>query len=208
MILTNIPSSVTIVAATKTRSTEVISAYCASVVASHIGENYVQEWESKHDKVKGAPIKHLIGHLQSNKAKKAVELFDVIQSIDSVKIAEAVAKEASKINKVQAVMIQVNISEDEKKSGTATDSINQLIEKIISNKNLKLVGLMCITAAYSNQEDTRKDFKKMFELYSAVKNKYKFPEFQLSMGMSSDYELAISEGSTMVRLGTVLFGSR
>ena len=123
MILTNIPSSVTIVAATKTRSTEVISAYCASVVASHIGENYVQEWESKHDKVKGAPIKHLIGHLQSNKAKKAVELFDVIQSIDSVKIAEAVAKEASKINKVQAVMIQVNISEDEKKSFTKANKI-------------------------------------------------------------------------------------
>ena len=189
-----------LLAATKTKPKEdVLLALEAGVRL--FGENYIQEAEEKYafilSKVheKGGEL-HLIGHLQSNKAKKAVELFDCIETIDSEKIAKKVGQAAVEHKKIMKVMIEVNF--ESQKPGIAPSKVHALAQKIMSLKNLQLVGLMGVPKI----GDEEKAFLIMQELKKNLGVK------ELSIGMSNDYQLAIKHGSTIVRIGTMLFGER
>lgn len=173
------------------------------------GENYVKEYAEKKQDLSGNFKTHLIGPLQSNKVKKAVEIFDCIQSVHSEKILKLINKEAEKLNRKMDVFLQVNISEDEAKSGFQKEELINIFNKDFINEvaNVNIAGLMCITAFYENKEEVRPDFKKMYELKKEIEliNNIKL---ELSMGMSADFNIAIKEGASMVRIGSSLFGER
>jgi len=200
-IKAEIPKEVKILAATKTKPIEdIIEAINSGI--NLIGENYVQEAEEKFEKIKDFFKEknisfHLIGHLQSKKARKAVEIFDCIESIDSIKLAEKINNACRELNKKIDIMIEVNFGE-EQKSGISIIGLDSLIEKIKNLQNINLIGLMCIPPIGKAEES----YRKMKEL----KDKYNLKE--LSIGMSSDYKTAINYGSTIIRLGTILFGKR
>lgn len=169
------------------------------------GENYVQEFKTKIS-VLGAPLQsHLIGPLQRNKAATAVELFDVIESIHSPEIAAAVNAAAAKLDKVQEVFLQVNISNDDNKSGFLEDEVH-VFSTIASSQflNLNITGLMTITREYEHREDVRPDFARM----NALRARVNIPGLKLSMGMSNDFDIAIEEGADIIRVGSALFGAR
>jgi pyridoxal phosphate enzyme, YggS family len=176
-----------------------------------IGENRVQEFEDKYDEV--LPVeRHLIGHLQRNKVKKAVELFDVIQSVDSMKVIQEIDKKAQDIGKIQKVFLQVNIGNEPQKYGFGLEEIRQVITDIRSLRNIMVTGLMCIPP-YVPPEQSRHYFKRMKALFDELKREYQDKEDnidirELSMGMSGDYRVAIEEGATMVRIGSAIFGDR
>ena len=176
------------------------------------GENRVQEAQKKvasyELRVTSGKIEwHFIGHLQTNKAKYAVQLFDMIHSIDSTALAEELNKQAAKINKIQDALIEVKLSEEETKHGVPKNELMELIESTKDMKNLNILGLMTIPPFFDDAEKTRPYFRRLRELRDvAVKNGYNLPE--LSMGMSHDFEIAIEEGGTMVRIGTAIFGER
>jgi len=200
-IKAEIPPNVKILAAAKTKPAEdIIEAINSGVKI--IGENYVQEAEEKYERLKDLFKEknvsfHLIGHLQSKKARKATEIFDCIQSVDSIKLAEKINNTCQELNKKINILIEVNFGE-EQKSGVSLSELELLIIQIKSLQNLNLTGLMCIPPI-GKEEKTYKEMKELGE-------KYKFKE--LSMGMSSDYKTAINYGSTIIRLGTILFGER
>ena len=147
---------------------------------------------------------HLIGHLQKNKAKTAVQLFDLIHSIDSTELAEELNNYAEKAGKIQRVLIQVKLSEEETKHGIGEEDVMNLIDAVIKMKNLKLEGLMIMPPYFDNPEMARPYFRELRELRDNAKRLgYKLPE--LSMGMTNDFEIAIEEGATMVRIGTGIF---
>ncbi len=176
------------------------------------GENRVQEAKEKISKfeIRNSNLRiewHLIGHLQKNKAKTAVELFDLIHSLDSVELAETLNKHAEKAAKVQRVLLEVKLSEEETKHGVLRKDLMGLIEAVSDMKNLKLEGLMTMPPFFENPEMARPFFRELRELRnSADALGYKLPE--LSMGMTNDFEVAIEEGATMVRIGTGIFGER
>ncbi|RMG43376.1 MAG: YggS family pyridoxal phosphate-dependent enzyme [Candidatus Dadabacteria bacterium] len=175
------------------------------------GENYVQEFQQKKPELEGGFRVHLIGVLQSNKAPAAVKLFDVIESIHSLKTAQAVNTAAQKINKRQEVLLQVNISGDRAKSGFKPEELKCFLsEEACRLDNLSYCGLMTITRYYDTPEDVRPDFIRMrelaFELFDSFKELFKGRE--ISMGMSRDYQIAIEEGATLVRVGSAIFGER
>jgi pyridoxal phosphate enzyme (YggS family) len=176
------------------------------------GENRVQEAKEKISKfeirISNLRIEwHLIGHLQKNKAKTAVELFDLIHSLDSVELAETLNKHAEKAGKVQRVLLEVKLSEEETKHGVSRKNLMGLIEAVSDMKNLKLEGVMTMPPFFENPEMVRPFFRELRELRnSAEALGYKLPE--LSMGMTNDFEVAIEEGATMVRVGTGIFGER
>ncbi|MCL4135478.1 UNVERIFIED_CONTAM: hypothetical protein GTU68_035798 [Idotea baltica] len=173
------------------------------------GENYVKEYADKKAELTGNFKTHLIGPLQSNKVKKAVEIFDCIQSVHSEKVLKLINKEAEKLNKEMDVFLQVNISEDEAKSGFQKEELVEIFNKDFINKlaNINIAGLMCITAFYENKEDVRPDFIKMCEIKKELELSNNI-KLELSMGMSADYQIAIEEGASMVRIGSSLFGER
>lgn len=166
----------------------------------NFGENYVQEFEDKCAGLAdlGDARYHLIGHLQSNKTKKGVELFQVIQTVDTAKLARRLDGEGKPLD----VMIEVKLSEEESKAGAAAGDVPQLIEAICACRNLRLLGLMTMPPWTKDAEPSRPYFVRLREL--AERHGLK----QLSMGMSNDMEVAIEEGATMVRVGTALFGPR
>jgi pyridoxal phosphate enzyme (YggS family) len=175
-----------------------------------IGENRVQEAEGKFKEITEEVEKHLVGHLQTNKAKKAVELFDFIQSIDSERIAKEVSKRASEMGKVMDVLVEVNTSAEETKFGIEPNQALPFIETLSGLESIKIKGLMTIGLFTDNPEETRPCFKKLKELFERIKSA-NVPNVEiryLSMGMTSDFEVAIEEGSNMVRVGTGIFGSR
>ncbi len=176
--------------------------------ATVIGENRIQEFEDKCGDILPCE-KHFIGHLQSNKAKKAVEYFDVIQSVDSIKIIENINSKAEDIAKIQNVFLQINIGNEPQKFGFKIDEVGEIIEYIHSLKNVKVKGLMCIPP-FLSPEDTRPYFKKMKEIFDEMQqyNQDNIDIRELSMGMSNDYIVAIEEGATMVRIGSAIFGDR
>lgn len=201
------PGEVTIVAVTKTvepkRIKEAISAGLRV-----FGENYVQEAQEKMGKFKEKKLKwHFIGHLQKNKAKFAVELFDLIHSLDSVELAQELNKRAKK---PLDVLIEVNIAKENTKTGIDPEGAVKLARAISSMGNLKLRGLMAIPPSFEQPEMARPYFAMVRRLAERI-NKEKLPGVylrELSMGMSNDFEVAIEEGATMVRLGTAIFGTR
>ncbi|MDI6890503.1 MAG: YggS family pyridoxal phosphate-dependent enzyme [Thermodesulfovibrionales bacterium] len=150
---------------------------------------------------------HLVGHLQKNKAKTAVQLFDLIHSLDSIELAEELDKHAERAGKFQRVLIQVKLSEEETKHGVPKEGLADLIEVVAEMKNLKIEGLMTIPPFFDDPEMAKPYFRELRELRdNAVKSGYELPE--LSMGMTHDFEIAIEEGATMVRIGTAIFGER
>lgn len=161
-----------------------------------IGENYIQEAEKKYKKIGPCVKWHFIGKLQKNKVNRAVRLFDVIQTIDSYKLAKKINKAAEANEKIMKVMIQVNITGD--KSGVEPEDLISLYNAISYFKHIEIIGLMCI----ANKKNPQISFKKMQNLNSKIKLPY------LSMGMSNDYKIALESGSNMIRLGQAIFGKR
>ena len=191
--------SITLIAVTKKFPPAVIrDAY--EIGLREFGENYVQEFEAKRTELGECPGArfHLIGHLQSNKSKKAAEIFEVIQTVDTSKLARRLDAEQKPLD----VMIEVKLSEEEAKSGAASDEIPGLIGDIRACSNLRLLGLMTMPPWSDDAEPSRPYFAKLRQLAEA----HQLPH--LSMGMSHDLEVAIEEGATMVRIGTALFGPR
>lgn len=205
------PDELQLIVVTKT----VGAAAIIEAVASGIrifGENRVQEAKRKilSGEIQAVPVKlewHLIGHLQKNKAKDAVQLFEVIQSVDSVALAEELNKQAEKAGKVQRILLQVKLSEEETKSGVSEEGLPELLETIAQMTHLRLEGMMTIPPYRENASDVAPYFRRLRELRDeAEKAGFKLPE--LSMGMSHDFETAVEEGATMIRIGTAIFGER
>jgi len=204
------PEEVKLVAVTKTVDIESIK-QALDIGLRIFGENKVQEAREKIEALATqAPDGtewHLIGHLQGNKAKYAVRLFDLIHSLDSESLAGDLDREARKMGKVQRVLIQVKLSHEVTKSGVAERESPQLAEIVADFKNLKLEGLMTIPPFFGNPERARSYFSRLRKLRDELAKKgFNLPE--LSMGMSDDFEVAIEEGATLVRIGTAIFGER
>lgn len=204
-ILSELPKGVELVAATKTRTIEELLE-AAKAGVKIFGENYVQEAEVKQAALGNMVKWHLIGHLQSNKAKKAVCIFDCIETIDSFDLAKVIDKECAKINKVMDVMIEVNSGREAQKDGCMPEDVLKLAKDIDKLKHLKLVGLMTM-GSVDGGEDLAIQFKETKQLFDSLKRDTINLNY-LSMGMSSSYKTAIENGANMVRLGTVLFGPR
>ena len=193
-------SDVQLVAVTKTfPASDVELAIAAGM--SDVGENKVQETRDKQPLVRGAARWHLIGHLQSNKARDAVRLFDLIQSVDRVELAEKLARHAEAARKTQDVLLQVNIGRETQKSGAEIAEVPELARRMAALPSLRLRGLMAIPPA-GEPETTRAFFRDL----RAMRDDLGLDE--LSMGMTDDFEVAIEEGATLVRVGRAIFGSR
>jgi PLP dependent protein len=193
------PAQILLLAVTKVFPASVIQeAYALGL--REFGENYVQEFEKKADQVRGLAGTrfHLIGHLQSNKSVRAAELFDVIQTVDSARLAERL----NAVGKHLDVMLEVKLTAEEAKSGAAPEKVPELATAVRGCSNLRLVGLMTMPPWSEDAEASRPYFRRLRELAA------EHALDQLSMGMSNDFEAAIEEGATCVRIGTALFGKR
>ena len=175
------------------------------------GENYIQEAAQKKTEIGDTASFHFIGHLQSNKAKLAAQIFEMIETIDRYKLAAALDKELKYLDKTLDVLVQVNIGQEPQKSGILPQDTEELLKKLLLLSNLKVRGLMAIPPYSDNPEHTRPYFKALRLLAEEMQRKNYFSDntrVELSMGMSSDYTVAIEEGATLVRIGTALFGNR
>jgi pyridoxal phosphate enzyme (YggS family) len=172
------------------------------------GENKVQEAKQKTPQLPANIVFHLIGHLQSNKAKDAVNLFDVIHSIDKITTAEAVNKEAEEKQKIQKILVQINASAEETKSGIEPDYAIEFMAQILKMKNIEPLGLMTMAEYTDEEKKIHKTFEKTRLTLDKINKELHIDLKELSMGMSSDYIIAIEEGSTIVRIGSLIFGNR
>jgi pyridoxal phosphate enzyme (YggS family) len=176
------------------------------------GENRVQEARDKIEILRFEASNqdlewHLIGHLQRNKAKHAVGMFELIHSVDSMALADELQRQADKAGRAQRILVEVKLSEEDTKAGVAEKDLAALVEHISGLKELALEGLMMMPPFFGNPEEARPYFRRLRELRDELQNKsFNLPE--LSMGMSNDFEVAIEEGSTLVRVGTAIFGER
>jgi pyridoxal phosphate enzyme (YggS family) len=203
------PSSVKLAVVTKTVDVDRIREAVAAG-AKVLGENRVQEAREKIGKLGPIASWHLIGHLQTNKAKYAVKHFDLIHSVDSLELAKEIDKQAAKIGKVQDVLIEVNIAGEAAKAGVGIGDAFGLIRDAAKLKNISIQGLMTMPPYSENPADSRPHFRKLRELSDAIiKEAIPGVSMQgLSMGMSGDFEVAVEEGATIVRVGTAIFGGR
>jgi pyridoxal phosphate enzyme (YggS family) len=195
--------------AAKAQSIDVIHAAVAAGVTL-IGENYVQEAKEKMARISQSVEWHMIGHLQRNKAKAAVELFDVIESLDNLTLARELDREGRKQGKTVRVFIEVNLGGEESKSGIAKNQVASLLEQAAKLSRLHVEGLMTVPPFHENLEKVRPYFRNLRELREKL-NELHLPNIdlkELSMGMTHDYSVAIEEGATIVRIGTALFGPR
>ncbi len=172
------------------------------------GENRVQEAKLKIPELTGNFDFHLIGHLQSNKAKDAVKLFSLIHSIDKLSTAEKVNSEAEKIGKTQKILLQIKTTDEETKSGAAEDDLLYLAEKILAMDNLDLRGVMTVGPLTDDKNIIRNSFRQTRTALDMINNKFNLSLDEISMGMSGDFTIAIEEGSTMIRVGSAIFGGR
>jgi pyridoxal phosphate enzyme (YggS family) len=203
------PLAIKLVTVTKTVDIERIRE-AVSAGAVILGENRVQEAKEKIDKLGNIAGWHLIGHLQTNKAKYAVKLFDLIHSVDTFELAKEIDRQAARIGKVQDVLIEVNIAGEEQKAGVPMDAAAGLVREAAGLKHIRIKGLMTMPPYSENPEASRPYYKRLRDLARAVA-KEEIPDVStahLSMGMSGDFEVAIEEGATMVRVGTAIFGIR
>lgn len=198
------PDEVTLVAVTKTVGAEAIREAIEAGVTD-IGENYVQDSVAKFDEIGCAVRWHMIGHLQTNKVRAAVPVFDVIQSVDSVHLAEEIAKRSSAIGKTSQILVEVNISGEESKTGVEPDGAMELCSRVREIPGIQLIGLMGIAPFVDDQALIRASFAGLRAIWDRLPEPNRM---HLSMGMTSDFEIAIEEGSTMVRIGTAIFGPR
>jgi len=205
----SLPPDVLLVAAAKTRTPDEVKSAIEGGIRI-LGYNYVQEAERMRQIIYNQVQWHMIGHLQRNKVKKAVRLFDMIETIESVELAEAVNKLCIADNKIMRVLIEINSGKESNKTGVLPGDVKSLILKIKHLSNLKILGLMTMGPRFGNPEDARPYFKVTRSIFEQIKNtgiegiemKY------LSMGMSNSYKVAIEEGANLVRIGTLLFGER
>ncbi len=178
--------------------------------AAIVGENRVQEAVQKHASLERDVSWHLIGHLQTNKVKQAVKLFDLIHSVDSEHLLVALDAAADHIHKVQDILLQVNLAREDSKFGIYKEDLPLLVQKADMMKHIRLLGLMCIAPAYEDIELTRPLFREMYDIFENLKmlplltSEMKW----LSMGMTNDYPIAVEEGANIVRVGTAIFGPR
>jgi len=202
--------SVRLVAVSKTIAADIVKEAIEAGVTI-LGENYVQEARDKFKALAQYPVSwHFIGHLQSNKAKYAVRLFDLIHSVDSLKLAHELDKQAGKLEKIQQILVQVNISAEDTKSGISTDEAPRLIAEISRLKNLAVKGLMTMPPYFYQPQKVQPFFAALRELRDQI-SEQTLPNVsldELSMGMTGDFEVAIKEGATLVRIGTAIFGER
>jgi hypothetical protein len=203
------PSSVKLVTVTKTIDIEQIRVAVAAGAAV-LGENRVQEAREKIERLGNVASWHLIGTLQSNKAKYAVKLFDLVHSVDTLELAKEIDRQAARIGKTQDVLIEVNIAGEASKSGVPLNAAIDLVRDAAGLKHIRIKGLMTMPPYSENPEDSRQHFRKLRELSGSVTkdNVHGVSMQELSMGMSGDFEVAVEEGATLVRVGTAIFGER
>lgn len=205
------PDDIMLLAVSKTHPVETILAAIAAGVTD-LGENRVQEADAKIPLVgRKAARWHLIGHLQSNKARRAVELFDVIHSLDSAALARRLDRVCAEVNRaLLPVLIQVDLGQEATKSGVPESGIPEIIEALKQSQILRLTGLMTLPPYFEDPEQTRPLFRRLRELRDELREQGAFGDQpgELSMGMTHDYRVAIEEGATIVRVGTAIFGTR
>ena len=208
-ILDGLPEGVELIGVAKTRNLEEIQEAVDAGIRN-IGENYVQEAERAYQKIGQAVKWHMIGHLQSNKAKKAVRIFDMIETVDSVKLAEAIDRACGDIGKVMPVLMEINSGEESQKAGVMPEDAASLIREMTIFRNIRIMGLMTMGPFSGEPEDARPYFRRTREVFDEIKNtNLSGVEMKhLSMGMSNSYKVAIEEGANMVRIGTKIFGER
>lgn len=202
------PEDITLISVTKTHGAELINE-AIDAGAKDIGENKAQELCNKYDDVK--PVRwHFIGHLQTNKVKTIIDKVVMIHSVDSDKLASEIDKRAKSSGVVMDILVEINIGMEDSKSGATEEEARDLIKKIRDKyQNLRVRGLMCVPPITDNPENSRKYFKKLKDIFDSIKELSGDENFDtLSMGMSGDYEVAIEEGATVVRVGTAIFGAR
>ncbi len=199
---------VILLAATKTVDVDTIN-YAINKGIAYIGENKVQELLSKYDGVIDVHH-HFIGHLQTNKVKDVVGKVELIHSVDSLKLAKEISKQAQKLSKTMDILLEINIGNEDSKWGFTPDNLENSIKEIAALTNIRICGLMAIPPICENAEDNRKYFKKMYQLFVDIRDKNIHNSYMniLSMGMSDDFDIAIEEGANLVRVGTALFGKR
>lgn len=203
------PAQVRLVAVTKTVGLDRLQEAVAAG-HTHFGENYVQEAKGKIAALGPGLTWHFIGHLQSNKARAAVELFDLIHSVDRLRLAQALEQAAARLGQVQDVLLQVNLAGEKSKSGGAPGEIQVLLDEISRMPHLRVLGLMTMPPWLSDPEEVRPYFRALRELRDRLRELRLVPGElpELSMGMTGDFEAAVEEGATLVRLGTAIFGRR
>ena len=202
------PSEVEIIAVTKTHGAEVVKEAWDAGLAI-VGENKVQEAAWKKPASVTGPMWHLIGHLQGNKVRPALELFDFIHSVDSLKLVERIETIAEDMGAEPHILLEVNVSGEKSKSGMRPDEVDACVGAILERcPRITLEGLMTMAPFSENPEDARPYFRALRELRDRTEARFGVKLPRLSMGMSGDYEVAVEEGATWVRLGTVLFGER
>ena len=203
-------SDIRLVAVSKTMPAEIVKE-AIEIGMTDFGENYIQEAREKITTLSTYPVtSHYIGHLQSNKAKYAVRMFDLIHSVDSLKLARELDKCARKNGKVQDVLVQVNVAREDSKSGVYVDDTRRLLKDISQLDNIAVKGLMTMPPYFNAPDRVRPFFAALRQLRDRIKDEDIAGIFmqELSMGMTGDFEVAIAEGATMVRVGTAIFGER
>jgi len=208
-LLEELPDGVELVAAAKTRTADEVLAAVEAGIAI-IGQNYVQEAEAIYPAIGNKARWHFIGHLQKNKVKKAVTIFDMVETVDSVELAQEIDRHCALVGKVMPVLIEINSGREPQKAGVLPEKTEELIRAISSLPNIKVMGLMTMGPRFGNPEDSRPYFittRKIFKRIEAlaipnVEMKY------LSMGMTNSYPVALEEGANLVRIGTRIFGER
>ncbi len=208
-ILDELPTSVELVAASKTRTPEeILQAIQAGIKI--IGQNYVQEAQKAYSII-GQQVKwHFIGHLQRNKVKKAVEIFDMIETIDSIALASEIDKQCRRLGKIMPILIEINSGREQQKYGIFPEDMEDLTKKISGLKNIKIQGLMTMGPMFGNPEDARPYFVETKKIFDKIRT-LDIPDIEmryLSMGMTNSYLVAIEEGANLVRIGSKIFGPR
>jgi len=208
-ILEELPEGVELVGAAKGRTArEIVEAIDGGLKI--VGENYLQETLRVYEDVDRDVQWHFIGHLQRNKVKKAVKLFDMIQSLDSFELAKEIDKRARAIGKVMPVLIEVNSGREKQKFGVMPEDVEELVRKVSTLPNIKVMGLMTMGPRFGDPEDSRPYFRETRRIFERLKQ-LDIPNVEmryLSMGMSNSYRVALEEGANMVRIGTKIFGER
>lgn len=206
-LLEELPDGVELVGAAKGRTArEIEEAIDAGLEI--VGENYIQETMLVQKSVNKDVEWHFIGHLQRNKVKKAVGVFDMIESLDSLRLAEEIDKRCGEIGKVMTVLVEVNSGREEQKFGVLPEDVEELVRTASTLPNIKIIGLMTMGPRFGNPEDSRPYFVKTREIFDKIK-RLNLPNVEmryLSMGMTNSYRIALEEGANMVRIGTKIFG--
>ncbi len=208
-LLSELPEGVELLAAAKERTADEISEAIRAGIRL-IGENYLQDAQRVFNDVKERAAWHFIGHLQTKKVKMVIEMFDMIESVDSLRLAQEIEKCCARRNKIMPVLIEVNSGEEEQKFGVLPTEAEQLIREISLLEHVRVMGLMTMGPRFGNPEDSRPYFIRTRKLYQEIRDLH-IPNVEmsyLSMGMTNSYRVAIEEGANLVRIGTKIFGER